>query len=166
MGGGCDPLNVTATDLGEGFYAVNGCGQQAVYGCSHPDNGGGRENLTEAHCSKATRLCLTPGCDAPELGARREFQTAKSCPLDQVSAAPMPEPSPPPDIAQSPERLRLWTDSHRSAQQGHVFVLARGCGAEVAYNCDVSDHGPATVRWLPICVVMPAPDATPAKASP
>jgi hypothetical protein len=81
MGAGCDPSNVTSTDLGDGFYAVNGCGQQAVYGCSHPDNGRGREN---AHCSKATRLCLTPGCDAPELEARQDFQTAKPCPLEHV----------------------------------------------------------------------------------
>jgi hypothetical protein len=88
---------------------------------------------------------------APSLSAKARdmFSFGHSCPPDGVSVVPrgryqpppVPDPSPPPDVAADPNRLAYWR-THAGAGGQFVFCgdmfEATGCGHHATYCCSVA----------------------------
>jgi hypothetical protein len=86
--------------------------------------------------------------------ARSEFARATSCPPDRVTVdprpgyqPPIPEESPPPDIAADPARVAFW-QQQREAKRRELFggcewFESSGCGQRNIYCCEhpSGDHG-------------------------
>jgi hypothetical protein len=150
-GGGCN-VDVTTTEVADGYFVVTGCGQERLFACQHPSRGYSyaeqrvegqveyeHRDLSEAKCERVNRLCLAPGCDSPEVQARQAFHHDRPCPMEQVSVAPGPPPQPP-----------AWT-----------FIVARGCGATVTYSCKggqfyAAEEVPAPLKFTTVCTPVAA----------
>jgi hypothetical protein len=129
-------------------YEVTGCGSDVIYLCQPKilwqDGTGG----VIAKCV-VSGWCAQDGCDSVELAARNTFVKDKACPLDRVTVtmhAPV-RAAAPPDVAADPERMRIWTETHKQPAD-HTLMTATGCGAEAAYDCTK----PSGTRSMPSCV--------------
>ncbi len=107
---------------------------------------------TTVRAASAASLALLwlASCATSSGAARRVFIYAKSCPDDRVEEhrradliphrAATVEPSPPPDVASDPDRLRVWRqaqDQRRAAEAAHPCNIyeVSGCGQRVLYCC-------------------------------
>ena len=102
-------------------------------------------------------VCVSLGqlaCQSLDEGARVDFSTSFTCPIERVEVRARPElhPShwfqartPPSEVASDPGRLRLWQDEQdklrTSSDQYHAIYEARGCGHHALYECGRTTRG-------------------------
>jgi len=106
-------------------------------------------------------VCLS-GCQSVADGAREDFSSANTCPIERVEARERTDvkPSqlrrkvdPPPDIAADPGRLKLWQDKRAKSSahddEDHHIVEVRGCDRHEFYECKHPGSGSTPgVRWM------------------
>jgi len=106
-------------------------------------------------------VCLC-GCQSVADGAREDFSSENTCPLERVEARERSDvkPSqlrrkvdPPRDIATDPGRLKLWQDRQAKKyaydDESHYIVEVRGCDKHDFYECRHPGSGSTPgVRWM------------------
>ena len=101
-------------------------------------------------------------CHSLSEGARRDFSTDFTCPLERVEVRARedlhpsdwfkgPARTPPREIAVDPARLKMWQDReneqrHYADSYHHIFE-ANGCGHRALYECGHSTRGSST-SWI------------------
>lgn len=93
-------------------------------------------------------------CQSLSEGARSEFSTSFTCPIERVEIRTRPElhPSnwftprtPPSEVSSDPGRLRMWQEEQdrlrTSGDQYHSIYEARGCGHHALYECGRTTRG-------------------------
>jgi hypothetical protein len=93
-------------------------------------------------------------CQSLNEGARSDFSTSFTCPIERVEVRARPElhPShwlkartPPSELASDAGRLRMWQDGQdklrASVDQYHSIYEARGCGHHALYECGRTTRG-------------------------
>ncbi len=104
-------------------------------------------------------VCLG-ACQSLSEGARSDFATSFTCPLDRVEVRSRPElhPSdwfeprrPPSEVASDSARLRMWQDEQERLRtiedKYHSIYEARGCGHQALYECGRSTRG-SSRSWI------------------
>jgi len=102
----------------------------------------------------AAAALVLAGCQSLESGAREDFSSANTCPLERVEARKRTDlrPSdlkgqktPSKEIAADPDRLRMWRDEQATlaaqANDGHEVIEVRGCGHTELDDCHRSSKG-------------------------
>ena len=110
-------------------------------------------------------------CQPLSEGAKSDFSTSFTCPIERVEVRARPElhPSnwvkpqtPPNDVASDPGRLKMWQGEQdrlrTSGDQYHSIYEARGCGQHALYECGRSTRGSSTSV---ICRERPYPSGVP-----
>jgi hypothetical protein len=108
-------------------------------------------------------------CQSLSEGAKRDFSTSFTCPIERVEVRARPElhPSnwfklktPPSEVASDPGRLSMWQDEQdrlrTSGDQYHSIYEARGCGHHALYECGRATRGSSDSV---ICRERPYPSA-------
>jgi hypothetical protein len=103
------------------------------------------------------------GCTASLLATARDtFSGWYSCPADQVRVTDRGADNdvPPPEVAQDPERLRLWKDRHSGGPARELYEV-EGCGHRRVYVCrhgsgDEDDIGLLQAKCF-LAAVQPVP---------
>jgi hypothetical protein len=109
----------------------------------------------------SSALVLT-ACQSLEDGAKAEFSSQFTCPLERIEARARPdlkpsqverEPSrPSPEIAADPERLKIFQQKQAeldaNVDRADSVVEARGCGHTVLYTCGHPTRSSSGKRWM------------------
>jgi hypothetical protein len=103
-----------------------------------------KNETTRRHLVSMVAVAASVGCavGVNESNARDAFKQLYACPVDRVTVADLPPPTPPADVASDPERLRIW----HSQNDGHRLFRVEGCGhvdermecwaGERSFHCD------------------------------